>query len=69
MAALLGGFADELKTLRAGNRLMVFTADAGPLLARIRDHDGGERRPVVVRPANLEDVFLSITGTGLEEGA
>jgi lipooligosaccharide transport system ATP-binding protein len=68
-AALLGAFADGTKKLRVGNRLMVFTADAGPLLARIRDHDGGERRPVIVRPANLEDVFLSITGTGLEEGA
>ena len=69
LAALLGAVADGVKPLRAGNRLMVFTADAGPLLARIRDHDGGERRPVVVRPANLEDVFLSITGTSLEEGA
>ncbi len=68
-AALLGGFANRANTLRVGNRLMVFAHDAGPLLARIRDHDGGERRPVVVRPANLEDVFLSITGTGLEEGA
>ncbi len=68
-AALLGAFGDGRETLRAGNRLIVFAADAQPLLAQIRAHDGGERRPVVVRPANLEDVFLSITGTSLEEGA
>jgi ABC-type multidrug transport system ATPase subunit len=69
VAAVLGAFGDGAKTLRAGNRLMVFAEDAQPLLAHVRAHDGGERRPVVVRPANLEDVFLSITGTRLEEGA
>ncbi len=68
-AALLGAAGTGLKSLRAGNRLMVFTPDAQPLLAHIRAHDGGERRPVVVRPANLEDVFLSIAGTRLEEDA
>ncbi len=68
-AAVLGRFGDRAKTLRAGNRLIVFAADAQPLLAQIRAHDGGERRPIVVRPANLEDVFLSITGTRLEDGA
>ncbi len=68
-AALLGAFGDGVKTLRAGNRLMVFAADAQPLIAHIRAHDGGARRPIIVRPANLEDVFLSIAGTRLEEGA
>ena len=68
-AALLGELADGLKTLRAGSRLMVFAVDAQPLIARIRAHDGGARRPLVVRPANLEDVFLSITGASLGEGA
>ncbi len=68
-AAVLGAFGDGAKTLRAGNRLIIFAEDAQPLLAHVRAHDGGERRPVVVRPANLEDVFLSITGTRLEEGA
>jgi hypothetical protein len=48
---------------------MVFADDAQPLIARIRAHDGGARRPLVVRPANLEDVFLSITGASLGEGA
>ncbi len=67
--ALLGAFGNGAKMLRAGNRLIVFADDAQPLLAHVRAHDGGERRPIVVRPANLEDVFLSITGTRLEEGA
>jgi lipooligosaccharide transport system ATP-binding protein len=68
-ARLLGPLGARAKTLRAGNRLMVFTDDAQPLVAHIRAHDGGARRPIVVRPANLEDVFLSIAGTGLEDGA
>ena len=68
-AALLGELAKGRKTLRAGNRLMVFVNDAQPLISRIREHDGGERRPIIVRPANLEDVFLSITGTSLGEDA
>jgi lipooligosaccharide transport system ATP-binding protein len=68
-AALLGPWADSAKRLRAGSRLMVFVDDAQPLIARIREHDGGARRPLVVRPANLEDVFLSVTGTRLEKGA
>ena len=68
-AALLGAFGNGAKTLRAGNRLVVFADDAQPLLKHVRAHDGGQRRPIVVRPANLEDVFLSITGTRLDEDA
>ena len=69
VAAMLGAFSEGAKMLRAGNRLIVFADDAQPLLAHVRAHDGGERRPIVVRPANLEDVFLSITGTRLDEDA
>jgi hypothetical protein len=36
------------------------------LIARIRRQDEGDRRPVIVRPTNLEDVFLALTGTRLE---
>ena len=70
--ALLGPMVDgggELKRLRAGNRVMLYTDDSTALVERIRRADGGDRRPFVVRPANLEDVFLSITGTTLREGA
>lgn len=68
-AALLAALGDGRRVLRAGNRLMVFADDAQSLVVRIRAHDGGARRPIVVRPANLEDVFLSIVGTRLEDGA
>lgn len=68
-AQLFGASPNGLKTLRAGNRLMVFADDVAPLINRIRRHDGGDRRPIIVRPANLEDVFLSVTGTRLEGDA
>ena len=72
-AALAAGMVDGrgtgLKRLRAGDRLMLFTDDATHLVERIHRMDGGERRPYVVRPTNLEDVFLSVTGTALREDA
>ncbi len=72
-AALFGEMVDSgsngLKRLRAGNRVMLYTDDSTALIERIHQADGGARRPFVVRPANLEDVFLSITGTALREGA
>jgi lipooligosaccharide transport system ATP-binding protein len=56
-----------LQRLRSGSRLVVFTDSARTLMDRVHQHDGGDRRPLVVRPANLEDVFLATTGTRLEE--
>jgi len=64
-AALPGG----LRRLRSGRRLILFADDVAPHVASIRSVDHGDRRPLVVRPANLEDVFLSVTGTELREGA
>jgi lipooligosaccharide transport system ATP-binding protein len=64
---LLDGFTAAASRLRAGNRVMIYTGDATPVIEWIHAHDGGERRPLVVRPTNLEDVFLSVTGTSLEE--
>ena len=61
---LLDGF-DSLPRLRSGKRLMVYSADVSPLEARVRDRS----RPLpslIVRPTNLEDVFLAVTGTELE---
>lgn len=63
---LLDGAAYWQKRLRAGKRLMVYLDDATPLIDHIRRYDQGDRRPLIVRPTNLEDVFLSLTGTGLE---
>ena len=56
--------------LRTGRRLTLFVPDAGALLETLR-HRGaaGDPRAIVVRPTNLEDVFLARTGTTLEGGA
>jgi lipooligosaccharide transport system ATP-binding protein len=61
---------DGVRRLRTGRRLVLYVPDAGALLETLR-HRGavGEPRAVVVRPANLEDVFLALTGTGLAGGA
>ena len=56
-----------LKTLRSGPRLFVFAAEAAPLVEQLRKLQGGDKRPFVARPANLEDLFLATTGTKLEE--
>jgi lipooligosaccharide transport system ATP-binding protein len=67
--ALLDSFARAMRRLRIGQRLMMYVEDASPLIERIRRYDRGDRRPVVVRPTNLEDVFLALTGTSLEGSA
>jgi lipooligosaccharide transport system ATP-binding protein len=54
--------------LQADRRLMLFAPDAAPVVEWVRAQDGGQRRPLVVRPANLEDVFLRVSGTQLEGG-
>jgi lipooligosaccharide transport system ATP-binding protein len=64
-AALLDGVA-VCRRLRVGKRLMLYLDDAAVLIERVRSHDGGDRRSVIVRPTNLEDDFLSLTGTNLE---
>ncbi len=53
--------------VRAGRRLMLYVDDAGSYLERLHQKDGDHCRPFIVRPANLEDLFLSVTGTSLEE--
>jgi lipooligosaccharide transport system ATP-binding protein len=63
---------DGLRRLRVGPRLMLFCDDAGKLLERVRHRAmlrGDDHLAVVVRPTNLEDVFLARTGTRLEHGA
>ncbi len=63
---LLDGLAAPAHRLRAGRRLMLYLDDATALAAHGRRHDPGDRRLLVVRPTNLEDVFLALTGTNLE---
>ena len=64
-AAQLDGFLPE-RRLRVGSRLMLYLDDGADLIEQIRRHDEGDRRPIIVRPTNLEDVYLSLTGTSLE---
>ena len=66
---LLAGAGPVKTRLRAGRRLVLFADDAAPLITHIHARDGGDHRPLVSRPANLEDVFLLLTGTQLEGGA
>ncbi|MBI1818462.1 MAG: ABC transporter ATP-binding protein [Deltaproteobacteria bacterium] len=68
-AALFDGIRTPSRRVRAGNRLMLYLDDATGLAEHIRRRDGGDQRALVVRPANLEDVFLKLTGTSLEGGA
>jgi lipooligosaccharide transport system ATP-binding protein len=65
-ASLLDGLARHGPRLRVGQRLMLYLDDATKLIEHIRRHDHGDRRPIIVRPTNLEDVFLALTGTSLE---
>jgi hypothetical protein len=62
---LLDGFASG-RRLRVGKRLMLYLGDATDLIEHVRSRDQGDRRPIIVRPTNLEDVYLSLTGTSLE---
>jgi lipooligosaccharide transport system ATP-binding protein len=66
---LLVGLDPATRRLRVGRQITLYLEDATPLVEQLRHHDGGDHRPLVVRPANLEDVFLSLTGTSLEGGA
>lgn len=65
-AAMLDGFVRSGRRLRVGQRVMLYVDDATRLIDKIRRHDRGDRRPIIVRPTNLEDVFLSLTGASLE---
>jgi lipooligosaccharide transport system ATP-binding protein len=65
---LLNGLDLPRHRIRIGRRVMFYLDDAAPLIEHIRDRDRGDRRPFIVRPTNLEDVFIALTGTSLEGG-
>jgi lipooligosaccharide transport system ATP-binding protein len=64
--ALLDGVARSARRVRIGQRVMLYLEDPTRFIEHIRNRDRGDRRQIVVRPTNLEDVFLSLTGTSLE---
>ena len=66
------GDLDGIKRLRAGRRLILYVADAPALLDTLRGrgaHAAQDPHAIALRPTNLEDVFLALTGTSLEGGA
>ena len=65
-AALLDGMPPTRYRLRSGRRIMLYVDDATPLVDRVHQRDPSNRRALVVRPTNLEDVFLRLAGTSLE---
>jgi len=67
-SALIDGAGSAPRRLRMGNRVTFYLDNAAPLIDRIRRHDRETHRPLAVRPTNLEDVFLALTGTSLEAG-
>ncbi|HEX2677427.1 MAG TPA: ATP-binding cassette domain-containing protein [Polyangiales bacterium] len=64
-AKLLSGL--KIRALRSGPRLLAFGEDSAQLAPRL--HGLAPDRAYILRPANLEDVFLAETGTRLEAGA
>jgi lipooligosaccharide transport system ATP-binding protein len=61
----------KLPRLRSGRRLALYVDDAGALLETLRHRwpeAHGVKHGAVVRPTNLEDVFLRLTGDRLEGG-
>ncbi|MEO8602959.1 MAG: ABC transporter ATP-binding protein [bacterium] len=66
-AAVLDGVATQHR-LRSGRRLMVYVDDPTPLVDRLHRRNVADRSALIVRPTNLEDVFLRLTGATLEGG-
>jgi lipooligosaccharide transport system ATP-binding protein len=64
----LDGDGISAPRVRVGRRLMIYLHDATALAANVRRHDPHDARSLVVRPTNLEDVFLCLTGANLEGG-
>lgn len=63
---LFAGMEESPQRLRVGSRTMVYVHTSVPLIDRLRALDWLDRREVIVRPTNLEDVYLALTGTSLE---
>jgi lipooligosaccharide transport system ATP-binding protein len=54
------------RMLRVGTRCFIFGEHGAQLTARLQRLPADAKRPFVLRPANLEDLFLAETGTSLE---
>ena len=59
----------ETKSMHAGGRMMLYTNNAREVLEVINDSGLLDGKRPTLRPTNLEDLFLYLTGTHLEGGA
>ncbi len=57
------------KTIRAGGHLILFVDDAAAMWPILDSTGIDNERARTIRPTNLEDLFLHLTGTSLEGGA
>jgi hypothetical protein len=62
------GDLDGTQRRRNGNRVSIYAKDAGALLESIRRRSADDLHGLTIRPTNLEDVFLKLTGSSLEVG-
>ncbi|MFN2375734.1 MAG: ABC transporter ATP-binding protein [Candidatus Binatia bacterium] len=67
--ALVSTFSSRVVAVRSGRRTTFHCADGAGLADLLRRQDGRHRHDLVVRPSNLEDLFLHLTGSDLEGGA
>ena len=71
-AARHGALLNNLHSLRhaaSGDRLTLYAKDAAALLDAVRRAESADAAELVsVRPTNLEDVFLALTGAHLSDG-
>ncbi len=65
--ALLQGLSTPELQLRSGDHLVFYGEDMAGLAGQVRDRSRGREFALRVRPTNLEDVFLRLTGTSLDE--
>ena len=68
-AALRAKLPKELQTIRAGGRLVLYVEDARAVLPALEQALGSNGHGRTIRPTNLEDLFLHLTGATLEGGA
>ena len=64
------GELNGVERSRNGTRLSLYVEDAAALLETVRHRNGDARKlhaAATIRPTNLEDVFLKLTGTNLED--
>ncbi len=66
---LIAKLPPPTETIRAGGRLVIYADDAVAIHAILDAAGVDDERTRTIRPTNLEDLFLHLTGASLEGGA